>query len=279
VGLSLEYRQLRNEGRVAQPLRMVHTDRYLFVGDCWSHSILVYSLERDWAFVRAIGLDREDTAEYDWPTGMCVYRDRLIVCDHGNCRLQFIDMSAADSKDWRLDAPFGSEGAGKGQFRWPSDVCAAGGVLFVVDNKADRVQSFTIDVDTATGALPLTHRSFIGGFTSPTHSPAHRTMFRACLWGNMKQISCIDVESGAVRPFVNITYARAICLADGLLYAVHGRGCLSIIHAESGAIQRSAVKKLHGRSWGGAAGIVVLPDFICIADPNSNCVHVIVRTS
>jgi hypothetical protein len=73
-----------------------------------------------------------------------------------------------------------------------------------------------------------------------------------------KQISCIDLKSGDVRPFVAIAYANAICLADGLLYAAH-EGALSIVHFDSGAVQHSAVKTLHGRSWDHARGIAVLP--------------------
>jgi hypothetical protein len=148
---------------------MVPTDRYLFVVDHNSHSIWVYSLERDWAFVTAIGSKGSGTGQFREPIGMCVYRDRLIVCDSDNFRLQFIDISAADEKDWRFDAPFGSEGNGKGQFEFMIDVCEAGGVLFVADFSvnANRVQTFTIAVNPATGALTLSHRLFIGGFERP----------------------------------------------------------------------------------------------------------------
>jgi hypothetical protein len=104
-------------------MRMVHTDCYLFVGDHQSHSILVYSLERNWAFVRAIGSEGNGAGQLNGPMGMCIYRDRLIVCDGNNDRLQFIDTSAADAKDWRFDAAFGSEGDAKGQFRIPTDLC------------------------------------------------------------------------------------------------------------------------------------------------------------
>jgi hypothetical protein len=124
VGLSLEYRQLCTERNDVLPRRMVHTDRYLFVGDHQSDSILVYSLERNWTFVRAFG----GLGQFYQPMGMCIYRDRLIVCDGLNDRLQFIDIPAADAKDWRFDAPFGSTGTANGEFRWPTDVCEAGGV-------------------------------------------------------------------------------------------------------------------------------------------------------
>jgi hypothetical protein len=55
VGLSLEHTKLCTERANVAPIRVVHSDRYLFVGDARSRSILVYSLERNWAFVRAIG--------------------------------------------------------------------------------------------------------------------------------------------------------------------------------------------------------------------------------
>jgi hypothetical protein len=148
---------------------MAHTDRYLFVGDWDARSILVYSLERNWAFVGVIGTKGNGAGQFSTPMGMCVFRDRLIACDSINSRLQFIDISAADAKDWTFDAPFGSQGAGKGQFRCPIDVCAAGGVLVVAEAaySASRVQTFTMAVNAARGALTLTHRSFIDGFERP----------------------------------------------------------------------------------------------------------------
>jgi hypothetical protein len=91
-----------------------------------------------------------------------------------------------------------------------------------------------------------------------------------------REISCFDIRSGDVRPFAKIANAYAMCLADGLLYAVHG-GCLSmsIVHIDSGAIQQSAVQTLHGRSWEQARGGAVLPDFVCVSDSTLKCVHVI----
>jgi hypothetical protein len=172
VGLSLEYRKLCTELTDVQPFRMVHTDRCLFVGDWSSNSILVYSLERDLAFVRAIGSAGNSAGQFERPMGMCVYRDKLIVCDSHD-RLQFIDISAVDPNDWRFDAPFGSFGVGAGQFVWPSDLCVAGGVVFVAESSfsSNRVQTFTIAVDPVTRALTLTHRSVIGGFDCPRALP------------------------------------------------------------------------------------------------------------
>jgi hypothetical protein len=229
VGLVLEYRQLDiTECKDAIPVRMAHSDRHLFVGGERSHSILVYSLERNWAFVRAIGSEGEGVGQFDRPMGMCIYRDRLIVCDLNNNRLQFIDISAADAADWRFDAPFSSEESAEGQFRWPVDVCEAGGVLFFAD--FSRVHTCAIAVN-GTGALTLTLRSFIDGFTRPNAlacTPDASRVFAA----DRKQISCIDVKSGAVRPFVSIADADAMCLADGLLSAVHFHS-LSIIHVRT----------------------------------------------
>jgi hypothetical protein len=119
--------------------------------------------------------------------------------------------------------------------------------------------------------LTLTHRSFIGDFDKPyafACTPDASRVFVA----DRKQISCIDVRSGAVRSFVDIPRANGIRLADGLLYAVHGDG-LSVIHAESGAIQQSAVQQLY--SWSSAGDLIVFPVFICIADTLSECVHII----
>jgi hypothetical protein len=81
VGLALERKKLCTERKNARPNRMVHTDRYLFVGDHKSEAILVYSLERNWTFVRAIGSEGGGAGQFLNPCGMCVYRDRLIVCD------------------------------------------------------------------------------------------------------------------------------------------------------------------------------------------------------
>jgi hypothetical protein len=183
-----------------------------------SHSILVYSLERDWAFVTAIGSEGKGAGQFDRPMGMCVYRGRLIVCDRGNNRLQFIDISAADAKDWRFDAPFVSEGTAKGQFRAAADVCEAGGVLFVADYGGDRVQTFAIAVDAATDAVTLTPRSIIGGSASPWALACAPVDASGVFVADSTQVSCIDVESDVVRPFVNIASADGICLADGLLY-------------------------------------------------------------
>src|SRR5689334_22049148 len=94
--------------------------------------------------------------------GMTIRRSKLIACDRVNCRLQFIDISAADPKDWRFDAPFGSRGEGKGQFSGPIDVAVAGDVLFVIENGNDRIQSFTMVVNAASRALTVTFRAFIG---------------------------------------------------------------------------------------------------------------------
>jgi hypothetical protein len=277
VGLALECRTLRAGRGVRWPYRIVHTDRYLFVGDRYLVSISVYSLERDWEFVRAIGSEGNDAGQFDDPNGMCVYRDRLIACDSANNRLQFIDISAADAKDWKFDAPFDSNGTAKGQFRWPDAVCETGGVLFVAEShrETNRVQTFTIAVNAATSALTLTLRSFIGGFDEPRALVCVPDAARVFV-SDGKQISCIDVESDVVRLFVGIATALAMTVADGLLYATH-YGDLSIVHAET--IQLSAVRTLHGRSWATARGIAVLPDFICIADLDSHCVHVIPRTS
>jgi hypothetical protein len=129
------------------PMSMAHTDRYLFVGDYHLHSISVYSLERDWAFVRAIGSEGSGAGQFNEPNGMCACRDRLIVCDRFHNRLQFIDISAADAKDWQFDGPFGSKGDAKGRFRRPTDICEAVGVLFVADYVAGGVQTFTIAVN------------------------------------------------------------------------------------------------------------------------------------
>jgi hypothetical protein len=137
---------------------MVHTDRHLFVADHKSASILVYSLERNWAFVRAIGSRGARAGQFLVPNGMCVYRDRLIVCDGEHNRLKFIDISAADAKDWKFDAPFGAYGTHAGRFHEPVDVCAIRDVLFVAEYYGNRVQSLTIAVSAATGALTLTHR-------------------------------------------------------------------------------------------------------------------------
>jgi hypothetical protein len=73
------------------PARITHTDRHLFVGDQKSHSILVYSLERDLALVREIGSEGDGAGQFDDPHGMCIYRDRLIVCDNRNSPRTAID--------------------------------------------------------------------------------------------------------------------------------------------------------------------------------------------
>jgi hypothetical protein len=105
VGLSLEPRTLCKDRRDAQPRRMTHTDRHFFVGDEKLHSISVYSLLRNWTFVRTIGSDGRGAGQFRNPMGMCAYRDRLIACDMGNCRLQFIDISAADPAKWSFHSP------------------------------------------------------------------------------------------------------------------------------------------------------------------------------
>jgi hypothetical protein len=242
VGLAQEYRQLFTERKGVRPHRMVHTDRYLFVGDV--ESILVYSLERNWAFVRAIGSEGTGAGQFSTLMGICVYRDRLIVCDYENNRLQIIDISAADAKDWRLDVAFGSLGTANGQFQWPLSVCET--VACCSSLSTVRVQTFTIAVNDATNALTLTPRSIIGGFAQPSALFSTQDEGPRVFVADDKRISCIDVESGAVHSFVGIRYANAMCLADGLLYAVHD-GSVSVIHAESGAIEQSAVKTLHGR--------------------------------
>jgi hypothetical protein len=124
---------------------------------------------------------------------------------------------------------------------------------------------FWFAVNTATGALTLTHRSFISGSLprAIACAPDASRVFVA----HYNQISCIDVKSGAVRSFLAVAEAGAL---------VHG-DCLSVVHAESGAVQ-STVKALRGRSWDSAKDIAVLPDFICIADFHSHCVHVIPRS-
>jgi hypothetical protein len=269
VDLALEYRQLcKDTGN--WPLRMVHSERYLFIGDYQSDSILVYSLERNWTFVRAIG--SKGDGRFAGPMGMCVFRDRLIVCDRYNHRLQFIDISAADAAHWRFDPPVGLKGTAKGQFRFPADVCEAGGVLFVAEQ--NRVQTLTIAVDVVTRALSLIPRS-VGLY----HSCSLACSSDSCrvFVADNAQLSRIDYGCGGA-PFLDIAIADAMCFADGLLYAVHDGGRLSVIHAESGVIQHSAAKTVHGQSWSNATGIAVLPDFICIADPNSHCVHVIPRS-
>jgi hypothetical protein len=94
------------------------------------------------------------------------------------------------------------------------------GVLFVAQYGS--VQTFRIAINTATGALTLTHRSSIA---------VDRPWALACTPDGSrvfmvagKRISCIDVESDAVRPFVGVGEADAICLADGLL-GVRGMTC------------------------------------------------------
>jgi hypothetical protein len=151
---------------------------------------------------------------------MCIYRDRLIVCDTANFRLQFIDISAADAKDWKFDAPFGSIGPGKGQFNWPEDAGAAGGTLFAAEQGGNRVQSFKVAVSKATRTLTLTHRSFFGvtGPQTLAFSPDSSRVFV----GADGHIRFIDVEggTGTVRHFAEVLAHSQMVVSDHELYAV-----------------------------------------------------------
>ena len=281
VGLPLDYRTLCAERKDVKPNRMVHTDRHLFVGDWKSHSILVYSLERNWQFIRQIGSKGKGAGQFDWPMGMCVYRDRLIVCDYDNNRLQFVNISAADAKDWAFDPPFGSEAKGKGQFNRPADVCVASGVLFVAEEYGHRVQTFTITVNAVNGSLALTPRSIVQPIGSPFFGPyaiVSSAGGERVFVGDMNRIYSIDVKSDAVRPFADVPNVYGMHLRDGLLYVTHS-GCLSIIDAVSGAARSSSLTQFAGRAWSSAWGVVALPEFLCIASASAveNCVHLIPR--
>jgi hypothetical protein len=257
---------------------MLHTDRYLFVGDWQSQSILVYSLERDWEFVRAIGSKGTGADQFRLPMGMCVYRDRLIVCDKKNGRLQFIDISAADAKGWKFDAPFGSAGGGEGQFGAPVDVCAASDVLFVAEYLGNRVQSFAVAASGVTGALTLTHRSFIGVkvLDSAISLVSTSDAFRVFI-GASNRISEFDARDGssAVRSFAELEWAHQLALSEGRLYAARG-DALSVVDVTSGN-PLALDPALDKRMWREARGIAVLGDFFCIADGEGHCVHVIPR--
>jgi hypothetical protein len=234
---------------------------------------LVYSLERNWAFVRAIGSKGEGAGQFDQPYGMCVYRDRLIVCDYGNDRLQFIDISAVDAKDWKFDAPFGSRGKAKGQFTDPADVCAAGDVLFVAEYDADRVQSFTLAVSKPSGALTLAHRSFIGAneLRSPV-SLASTPSGQYVFVGDDDRIHAITVDSGDVRPFAELKAAVQMVVEGGRLYAGSRGSLYHITQETNGDTHSTEAEKLC--SWDSLAGIAVLPDFSIAANPQGRCLHV-----
>jgi hypothetical protein len=61
------------------------------------------------------------------------------------------------------------------------------------------VETFTLTVNAATSALTLTPRSIIVGVDHPRALTSSSDAARVFV-GDRKQISCIDVKSGAVRP-------------------------------------------------------------------------------
>jgi hypothetical protein len=75
--------------------------------------------------VTSIGSEGTAARQFSWPYATCIYRDRLIVCDTYNARLQFIDISAADAADWEFDEPFGAHGTKRNQLQEPTDLCLA----------------------------------------------------------------------------------------------------------------------------------------------------------
>jgi hypothetical protein len=186
-------------------------------------------------------------------------------------KMQFIDISA-DAKDWKFDAPFGSKGNGNGQFSLPVDVCAAGDVLFVAEYTGGRVQSFTIAVS-ATRALTLTHRSFIGVENPRTLacSPDGSRVFV----GDRERIRFIEVKGGAIRPFIERKMDAQMVAARGLLCMTSG-GTLSAFDIVSGEARAPPTSELVNAR--GLYGLAVLNEFVCIVDADNHCARHSVRS-
>jgi hypothetical protein len=267
---------------------MTHTDRFFFVSDRASHSILTYSLERTWQFVRAIGSIGEGVGQFRWPTGMCVYKDKLLVCDYNNHRLQCVDISSNDANTWQFGQPFASRGDDKGHFQYPIDVCTAGDVLVVSEYGAQHLQTFSMTVDPANRALTLTHRSFIGSRGDAVGQFKYRLAV-ACHTGpnGVARIfigdgtgriqSLDDMKSEALRLFTEVKDASTLAVSDdGLLFQCdRENGTVNAFDIETGRKRGEWDQSVW--NWPSSLGIAVMRDFVCVSDFDMHCVHVIPR--
>jgi hypothetical protein len=94
--------------------------------------------------------------------------------------------------------------------------------------------------------------------------------------GGLYRIAVFDVRSGTVRPFADMDTALQLAFSQEGLYAAR-RDTLSVVDEASGKrLALDPALKKHARR--NARGIAVLKDFVCIADEDEHCVHVIPRS-
>ena len=126
----------QGEGQLKYPLGIdVTANGQLYVANHFNHCVSVF--REDGTFIRAIG-----QGKLQYPSDVLVHSSRLVyVADVNNHRI------AVFSQQGELVRTFGSEGGGKGEFVWPSDVAVSpdGHHLYVSDCNNHRVQVFTLE--------------------------------------------------------------------------------------------------------------------------------------
>lgn len=121
-------------GRLINPVNIVHSkaDNLLYVTDMALRQVLVYQL--DGTFVRAYGKEGQFH-----PGDVCVYKDRLYVCDVRGHQIHVLDLETGDEI-----RKFGERGGGHGQFHFPTNIKIHDDVLYVSDLLNYRVQLLTL---------------------------------------------------------------------------------------------------------------------------------------
>ena len=114
-------------------------DDNIYVSDSDNHC--VYKLDKYGnQLKKKFGKKGRGREEFNWPRGVAVAGDRVLVCDRRNNRVQVLTTELEPVRS------FGSQGTGHGEFREPEDIAVdSEGMLYVSDHCNNRIQVFTGD--------------------------------------------------------------------------------------------------------------------------------------
>jgi DNA-binding beta-propeller fold protein YncE len=128
-------------GQMYSPFSLCLTDdNRLLVADADNHQIQVFRVS-DFAHINSFGDCGAALGQFQFPRGLCVYKNEIFVVDTFNHRIQVLN--STDGTPLRV---FGSEGNADGQFMHPRRVFVhpQTGHLFVTDTGNHRIQVFNV---------------------------------------------------------------------------------------------------------------------------------------
>ena len=111
----------------------VDKDDNIYVSDYGNHC--VYKFNKNGKLLERVAKKGSGPGEFNYPRGVAVAGDRVLVCDRHNERIQVLTNAVKQ---------FGSRGSGDGQFNGPESIAVdSEGMFYVSDYGNHRVQVFT----------------------------------------------------------------------------------------------------------------------------------------